>query len=261
MNIRTLLVVPLLSTSLLGESQKLNFDQRVEIVRGLMAEYATVKTLLPRAKKPLEFESNGTYDKKKWEEIGKEFGPAARVGDLVQITKVTLDEEKIVLEINGGMRGKRKWYENVEVGMGNRTSPIGQSNTNAPGGTSIALEFGKPVPALQAAELKKMLSPILDFEKHSATEQTMESLPPEVQLAVKQNRAIEGMDRDQVVLALGKPRTKMRETKEGLELEDWVYGNPPGKIVFVTFNGNKVTKVKETYAGLGGQVAPPLPVQ
>ena len=68
------------------------------------------------------------------------------------------------------------------------------------------------------------------------------------------------MDRDQVILALGKPRTKMRETKDGLELEDWVYGNPPGKIVFVTFNGSKVLKVKETYAGLGGQVAPPLPV-
>jgi hypothetical protein len=260
MKIRTFLVVPLLSASLIADSQKLNFDQRVEIVRGLMAEYATVKTFLPRAKKPLVFESTGTYDKKKWEEIGRELGPAARVGDLVQITKVTLDDDKIVLEINGGMKSKRKWYENVEVGMGNRTTPIGQSNTNAPGGTYLSVEFGKPVPPLQAAELKKMLSPILDFEKRSATEQTMESLPPEVQQAVKEKRAIEGMDRDQVILALGKPRSKMRETKEGLELEDWIYGNPPGKIVFVTFNGNKVLTVKETYAGLGGQVAPPLPV-
>ena len=142
------------------------------------------------------------------------------MGDLVQITKVTLDDDKIVLEINGGMKGKRKWYENVEVGMGSRTTPIGQSNTNAPGGTYLSVEFGKPVPPLQAADLKKMLAPILDFEKHSATEQTMESLPPEVQQAVKEKRAIEGMDRDQVILALGKPRTKMRETKEGLELED-----------------------------------------
>ena len=66
--IRSFLVVPLLSASLLADSQKLNFDQRVEIVRGLMAEYATVKTFLPRAKKPLVFESTGTYDKKKWEE-------------------------------------------------------------------------------------------------------------------------------------------------------------------------------------------------
>ncbi len=260
-----LFVISLLATSLFADSvkdsSKLNFDQRVEIVRGLMAEFATVKTFLPRSKKPLPFESSGKYDKKKWDEIGREFGPAARVGDQVQITKVTLEEEKILFEINGGMKGKRKWYENVEVGMGGSTSPIGRNATNAPGGTYIALEFGKPVPGLLASDIKKMLAPILDFEKHSATEQAIESLPPEVQKAVKENRAIEGMDRDQVIMALGKPRTKSRETKEGMELEDWIYGNPPGKLVFVTFNGNKVLKVKETYAGLGGQIAPPLPVQ
>ena len=242
------------------EPTKLNFDQRVEIVRGLMAEYATVKTFLPRSKKPLAMDGTGKYDKKKWDEIGREFGPAARVGDLVQITKVTLEDEKILLEINGGMKGKGKWYDKVEVGMGNSTRPIGGQNSNAPAGTYIVLEFGKPVPPMLAADIKKLLAPVLDFEKHSATEQAIDSLPPEVQKAVKENRAIEGMDRDQVIMALGKPRTKSRETKDGMELEDWIYGNPPGKIVFVTFNGNKVLAVKETYAGLGGQVAPPLPV-
>ena len=40
-------------------------------------------------------------------------------------------------------------------------------------------------------------------------------------------------------------------------MEDWVYGTPPGRITFVTFNGDKVIKVKESYAGLGGQVADP----
>ena len=78
-----LFVISLLATSLsadsVKDSSKLNFDQRVEIVRGLMAEFATVKTFLPRSKKPLPFESSGKYDKKKWDEIGREFGPAARV--------------------------------------------------------------------------------------------------------------------------------------------------------------------------------------
>ena len=59
------------------------------------------------------------------------------------------------------------------------------------------------------------------------------------------------MDRDQVLLAVGHPVHKSRETKDGMELEDWVYGTPPGKITFVTFNGNKVIKVKEAFAGLG----------
>ena len=39
-----------------------------------------------------------------------------------------------------------------------------------------------------------------------------------------------GMTRDQVVLAMGRPEYKSRETKDGLEIEDWVYGTAPGKI-------------------------------
>jgi hypothetical protein len=58
-----------------------------------------------------------------------------------------------------------------------------------------------------------------------------------------------------VVLAVGRPRLKSRETEDGVEIEDWIYGEPPGRMVFVTFSGQKVSKVKETYAGLGGSVA------
>jgi hypothetical protein len=36
-----------------------------------------------------------------------------------------------------------------------------------------------------------------------------------------------------------------------------VYGTPPGKITFVTFNGNKVIKVKEAFAGLGTEATGP----
>jgi len=251
-----------LSFVLFGKDEKLTVDQRIEIERGLVAEYATVKTLLPRSKKPLTFESSGKYDKKEWEDSGKELGPAARLGDLVQITRVTIEHDKILFEINGGMRGKKKWYEHVEVGMGGQSTPVSSGqNTNAPGGTTIALLFGKPVPPLLAAEIKKILQPILDFDKQSATENLVESLPPEVQAAVKEHRAIEGMDRDQVILALGKPRSKQRETRDGVDEEDWIYGFAPGKITFVTFGGSKVTKVKEAYAGLGGQTVPTLPPQ
>jgi hypothetical protein len=240
-------------------AEKLTFDQRVEIVRGMTAEYATVKTYLPRSKNPLEFKATGEYDKAQWEETGKKLGPAARVGDLVQITKVDIDDSRIVFEINGGMKGGKKWYERIEVGMGTSTRPISQNGqTAAPGGTVLALLFDEKTPPLEAAEIKKLLAPILDFEKRTATEQLIDTLPPEVAQAVKEQRAIEGMDRDQVLLALGKPKSKIRETKEGLDTEDWIYGQPPGKMTFVTFASGKVIRVKDTYAGLGGQTAPPL---
>lgn len=243
--------------------KKLTEDDRVEILRGLMAEYATAKTLLPRSKKPLAFESTGTWDKQAWAEAGKEFGPAARVGDQVQVTRVTIEGDKILLELNGGMKGKGHWYDHVQVGMGGGMSPVStQQNTSAPSGTNMAILFNKPIPELKAADIKKMLSPVLDFEKQTATENYVEKLPEPVQKAIKANKAIEGMDRDQVLLALGKPRHKERNvTKDGAEVEDWIYGEPPGKITFVTFTGAKVTQIKEAYADVGGSTAPPLPVR
>jgi hypothetical protein len=101
------------------------------------------------------------------------------------------------------------------------------------------------------------LAPVLGFEKRSATEVYSENLPPEVKKAIQDKKVLEGMDREQVVMALGRPNHKSREVQDGMELEYWVFGQAPGRIVFVTFNGNKVIKVKEQYAGLGTEVADP----
>lgn len=235
-------------------ADKLTWQDRVEIDRGMIAEYAKVKVLLPRAKKPLEFNADGTWDKSAWAATAKESGPAARNGDLVQITKVDIEADSLVLQINGGFKGGRHWYDRVQVGAGPNsnptTAPMGD-DSNAPGGTSLVLLFHKPLEPIKAAEIKKILAPVLDFEKRSATEIYAENLPPEVQKAIKEKRVREGMTRDQVLMAVGRPTHHERETNDGVEQESWVYGTPPGKITFVTFVGDKVTKVNEQYAGLG----------
>jgi len=241
----------------LPAASKLTWEDRVELTRGLTAEYATVKVMLPRARKALEFDSKGTWDKSAWATVARESGPAARTGDTVQVTKIDIEDDKIVLQINGGFKGGKKWYQGVQIsgGMGGAQVPINQGNdTNAPGGTSIALCFHQPLEPIKASEIKKMLAPILDFEKRSASEVYAETLPPEVQQAMKDKRVLVGMTREQVVMAVGVARLKSRETKDGIELEDWIYGEAPGKITFVTFKGDKVIKVKDSYAGLGTQV-------
>ena len=60
-----------------------------------------------------------------------------------------------------------------------------------------------------------MLAPVLDFEKETATENYVEKLPEPVQKAIKANKAIEGMSREKVLLALGKPRHKERNVDQG----------------------------------------------
>jgi hypothetical protein len=251
-----LLAVLIAATGVRADSKKLTEDQRIELLRGLSAEYATIRTLLPRSKKPLEFNTDGSWDKEKWEMAAKELGPAGRVGDLIQITQVVIDKDRIILVLNNGMRGKGSWKDHVQIGMGTRTSPInGGAPTNAPSGTTIALLFGGPIGEVTSAEIKKMLKPVLDFAKDSVTENYVESLPPEIQTAVRDKRAVVGMNRDQVLLAVGRPLRKSRESKDGAEIEDWIYGEPPGRVTFVTFTGDKVVRVKDTYAGLGGTIA------
>jgi hypothetical protein len=241
-------------------ADKLSFDERVEIERGLTAEFATAKVILPHAKKPLVIHSDGQYDKAAWDDALRETGPAARLGDQIQITAVKIESNKILLEINGGTKSSGHWYDHVEIGMGG-TAPVSRNQNGQPmNGSHVELVFPGSIPSLKSAEIRRMLSPIFDFEKHSAADQYVDRLPEPVKKAIKEQRAIQGMDRDQVLLALGKPRNKSRETNpDGDEIENWVYGEPPGKMTFVKFTEGKVVEVKDSYANIGGTTAPPLP--
>jgi hypothetical protein len=236
-----------------ASAEKLTDQQRIELVRGLSSEYAKAKVELPRSKQALAVDPQGAYDRNTWAEAARQYGPAARVGDMVQLTSIDIQSDRIVFLINGGFNAnKSRWFNHVQVGMGGSTSPVSQSkNSNAPAGTSIVLMFKAPVPPVKPEEIKKMLSTVLDFEKHSATQTFLESLPPEMQQAVKDKRVVVGMDRDEVLAAVGKPVRKVRDLQDGDETEDWIYGAAPGKIVFVTFKDAKVVKVREDYAGLG----------
>jgi hypothetical protein len=244
----------------LHPADKLTEDERIRLLRDLSSEYANARVAIPRSKKPLEFNGDGTYNKMQWHDDALTMGQAARLGDKLQITKVTLDGDHMILEINGGLKSADKWYKHVQVGMGGVGSsgggndPYKQAGT---GGTYIDLNFHKPMENLSSADVKKILAPVLDFDKRSAVQLYSETLSPELQKAIAEKRVLVGMDRDQVLLVLGHPEHKYRETKDGIESEDWIFGMPPGKVTFVTFNGSKVVKVKDEYAGLGGQVSGP----
>ena len=76
--------------------------------------------------------------------------------------------------------------------------------------------------------------------------------------AIEAKQAAIGMDRQMVQMAMGHPQHKVRETKDGVEQEDWIYGTPPQKVIFVTFEGEEVVDIKEYRSGVAGQTQPPL---
>ncbi len=93
--------------------------------------------------------------------------------------------------------------------------------------------------------MKQYLSTVLDFSKQrSAAVQWTDTLPPEIQKAITEKRAAVGMDRDEVLAAIGRPERKVREPQaDSSETEDWIYGRPPAKTIFVRFTGEKVTQI------------------
>ena len=111
----------------------------------------------------------------------------------------------------------------------------------------VVLDYGKPLPDVSPNDIKEELSSLIDFSKsHSAAVNWVDTLPPAFQDAVRDHKALPGMDQQTVIAAIGRPDRKVRETNpDGVETEDWIYGNPPAKTLFVTFVGEKVTKVEE----------------
>jgi hypothetical protein len=172
--------------------------------------------------------------------------PAIHQGDHVQITNIEFRDKTIVFDLNGG--GKQKWHLRDHLQINNATLP---SKGGPPGlegqGATIFLDFDHRLPDVSPEELKARLAPILDFNRErSAAAQYAETLPPEFQKAIKDRMAAVGMDHDMVLAAMGRPDRKVRERDpDGNDTEDWIYGNPPERTVFVTFIGEKVVRVRQ----------------
>ncbi len=245
-----------------ADTHKLSNEQKRELVRGLTAEWAKAKIDLPVSKKPLPVDSLGTHDEEFWKDAMYKNGPAARVGDMVQITKVDVDDDKIKIVLNDGSK-KGSFLDHVQIGgsAGTMTGPQQRPPTTAAQGTSIEITFPKTIGDIDAMGVKKILSSIMAFDFHTAVESYLESLPEPTREAIKAKKAIVGMDREQVLLALGTPVRKSRETKDDVDYEDWIYGKQPGIIRFVTFAGAKVEQIKEFYVGLNGSTAQTDPIK
>jgi hypothetical protein len=229
--------------------RELTPESRLLLIRYVDGEFAKTVVPLPRGKKGLKIVPGKPLDPNALKDtIRLAGGPAANSGETVQITKIEFRAHEIAIEINGGPSKHFHLMDHLQVGVGTLPDASPQNtHPNEGVGAAIIVDYRRPVPDMSPDDLKRDLSVLLDFTKqHSATVNWVDSLPPEFQQAIKDNKAIVGMDHEMVVAALGRPDKKVRErTPEGDETEDWIYGTPPGKTIFVTFLGDKVIRVKE----------------
>ncbi|MBZ5526608.1 MAG: hypothetical protein LAN71_01720 [Acidobacteriia bacterium] len=238
-------------------SAALRPESRLELVRFVSGEFVHVRKPLPGGKQGFLLRAGRPLDQQDLDRLVTRRGAAVNTGDPAQITHLEFRAHDIVVDINGGGRIKKRWRDRLQIQLGGGGMPMPTTRTttqeNGPAGiqpgmgSTIFLEFGKAVPDLTPEELKGLLDPLLDFSKQrSAAVQWIDTLPPEMKKAIQERRAVEGMDREMVVAALGKPERKVRERDEqGNEIEDWIYGQPPAITIFVRFQGERVTRVKQ----------------
>jgi len=222
---------------------------RLSLVRYVDGEIVQIVRSIPAGKKGFHLRAGAPLNENALHMAISSAGSAINPGDRAQITNLDFKEKQIVVDINGGGKGRTRLRDRIHLDIGGiatvTTAP--DRPANVPAGATLFLDFDKPLPEMTAEELERFLGDVLDFSKrHSAAVQWVETLPPEIQKAIQDKQPVVGMDHDMVLAAMGRPDRKVREKgTDGTEIEDWIYGKPPEKTIFVSFEGDKVTQVHQ----------------
>jgi hypothetical protein len=224
---------------------------RLELIRTMQAEFGFAKKLIPKGEKGLQLTSNGQVspdDQTVAMQVAT-YGPAAKPGDKLQITDVVIKDSQIVFDINGGSKKKGHWYDHVQVGGGGGMVPVHQEKGANNPGCTLALVFPKYVPEMTATDVKKLLSPLIDFTVKSPTQAYIDTLPPKLKKSIENHQALVGMNKEMVIDALGRPPKRIRESDGEVDYEEWIYGVPPADVQFVRFVNEEVVRVENIQVG------------
>ena len=230
---------------------RLSKQNRIAIDRAFTSDPVYTRTAFPMGITGLRI-VNGqvTPNSAALQQVIDTYGPAVQRGDLVRITNINIKEDHIHFEINGGPAKGSKWYQKVTVyGPGGTPVPIKPKKPDAdvaatPHGSFVDLYFENPVYDLSASCLKELLRPVFDFAAKSSLEAYLDTVPREIQQAVKNHRVLVGMNREMLLHAKGLPARKIHENDGDNEYEEWIYGDPPRDVEFVRITNNEVIRVE-----------------
>jgi len=238
-----------------AKNTPLQDTSKLALIRFVSGEFAKALKPLPAGKEGFLVYVGKPVNQEQLDRAVATHGAAVNTGDNVQITKLEFRDHQIVVDLNGGGRGKKHWRDRFQISLGGGYPTMQSTSTQENGppglqpgmGSTLFLDFNKPLPDMTPEDLKQILSPFLNFAKErSAAVQWFDTLPPEMKKAIQDRRPAVGMDREEVVAAMGKPDHKVRERdSDGNDIEDWIYGQPPSKTVFVRFTGERVTSIKQ----------------
>src|SRR5881628_1035561 len=145
-------------------------DAKFGILRTVIAEQASARIALPFGADGVNLSDTGEVNREKLEKDLKKNGQSIEIGRVVTVTDIAFDDDKIEIELDGGGKNKKNFLDRIQVGVGvgDRTAPVGREDKTAKAkGSKVIVKFAKKVPgALTPDQLKEILKPLLDFNKH-----------------------------------------------------------------------------------------------
>ena len=222
---------------------------RRDLVRNLEAEQGFAHRALPLGE-DLILVANGnlTPSGDAYKEMLYKKGQSAAPGDRVVLTAVTVKDDRIVFDLNGGPYLNHRFLRHIDL----NDVPIVPQDGAQVTGCRVTLLFEGGLPEVSAPEVKALLDPIIDFGVKTSAEAYADSLPPFLKDAVAHHDVLVGMDRKMVLAAMGEPQSKVRELVPGSttrRYEEWIYGQMPQTVRFVRFEGDRVTAIAHRRAG------------
>jgi hypothetical protein len=226
---------------------------RRELVRNLEDEQGFAHRALPLGDSLVLMANGGLVPGgDAYKEMLYKKGQSAGPGDRIAITTVTVKDDRIIFDLNGGPYLKHRFLRHIDLNGMALVPDDGAQVT----GCRVTLVFEGGIPEISAPEVKALLDPIIDFGVKSSGEAYADTLPPFLKDAILQHDVLVGMDRKMVLAAMGAPEQKIRELVPGStdrHYEEWIFGHMPQTVRFVRFEGERVTQVR--IAAMGQPIA------
>lgn len=250
-NIQTQTLTP--APPISADAPRMSRQTRYEIIRDFETQIVYARTAFPMGTKGLQLKNGVTTPNgMELQQALTLWGPAVKPGDPAHISYVTIKDNHIHFDINGGAIRRKKWYQHVEISGANGTpvTPGSNESTQNPHGTYLEIYFDKYVPEMSAQQLRDLLNPVLDFNARNKEQAYLDTVPPKVKEAIEAHHVLVGMNSEMVLHAKGKAPKKVREKDaNGAEYEEWIYGDPPQDVDFVRIQGDEVVQVETMKVG------------
>lgn len=240
------------SEPIAANAPRMSKQTRLEIIRDFETQLVYARTPFPMGHKGLQLKNGTTAPNgPALDQLIAIYGPSIKPGDPTHISFVHIKDNYIHLELNGGPVQRKKWYQHVQVSGANGNSVPLSNNESVqnPHGSFLDVYFDKYVPEMTAAQLRDLIYPALDFKAKSKEEAYLDTVPPKVKEAIQAHHVLIGMNTEMVIHAVGKAPRKVREKDNGVDYEEWIYGQPPQDVDFVRIMSDEVVRVETMKVG------------